>query len=122
MSAKGAEKFFAEKLEYETTPADVHRMLEKKDAGHVIVDVRDAGSYRKGHIPTAISVPAGDMPDMLDKLPKDKTLVLYCYNVVCFAAPKAALYLARKGYHVKEMVGGFEEYAHQRFNYEIEKG
>jgi rhodanese-related sulfurtransferase len=53
------------------------------------------------------------MPDRLDELPKDKTLVLYCYNVVCFAAPRAALYLAKRGYKVKEMVGGFEEYANR---------
>ncbi|MEW6722795.1 MAG: rhodanese-like domain-containing protein [Candidatus Micrarchaeota archaeon] len=110
MENKGAVKFFTEKLEYTTSPTDVHRMVEEKDKDHVFVDVRDAKSFEAGHVPGAISVPAAAMPDMLDKLPKGKILVLYCYNIVCFAAPRAALYLARKGYKVKELVGGFEEY------------
>ncbi|HSB47752.1 MAG TPA: rhodanese-like domain-containing protein [Candidatus Bilamarchaeum sp.] len=120
MSAKGAVKFFTEKLEYETSPSDVHRMLDEKDAVHVFVDVRDAKSFRAGHVPGAMNVPAAEMPDMLDRLPKGKTLVLYCYNIVCFAAPRAALYLAKKGYSVKELVGGFEEY--EKRGHPVEKG
>ncbi|MEW6035486.1 MAG: rhodanese-like domain-containing protein [Candidatus Micrarchaeota archaeon] len=110
---KGAERYFSQKLEYETSPSDVHRMLDQKDTEHVFVDVRDKGSFKAGHIPGAMSIPAGEMPDRLDELPKNKTLVLYCYNVVCFAAPRAALYLARRGFKVKELVGGFEEYANR---------
>ncbi|MFN7990582.1 MAG: rhodanese-like domain-containing protein [Candidatus Micrarchaeia archaeon] len=110
MSPKGAVKYFSEKFDYTTSPTDAHRMIEKKYREHVFVDVRDPASFKEGHLPGAMNVPAADMPDMLDRLPKDKTLVLYCYNIVCFAAPRAALFLAKKGYNVKELVGGFEEY------------
>ena len=120
MSAKGAVKFFTEKLEYTTSPTDVRRMLDKKDKDHVFVDVRDPDSYKAGHIPGALSVPAAMMPDTLSRLPKKKVLVLYCYNIVCYAAPKAALYLAKKGYTVVELVGGFEEYRKQ--GHPVEKG
>jgi rhodanese-related sulfurtransferase len=120
MSSEGAVKFFTEKLEYTTSPSDVHRMVERKDKDHVFVDVRDPESFKAGHVPGAISVPAAAMPDMLGKLPKDKILVLYCYNIVCYAAPTAALYLAKKGYKVKELVGGFEEYKNR--DHPVERG
>ncbi len=110
MSAKGAVKYFTDKFEYTTSPTDVRKMVDTKDAEHFLVDVRDAGAYKAGHIPGAISMPAKDIPDEYGKLPKDKTIVFYCYNITCFAAPRAALWLAKKGYKVKELVGGFEEY------------
>ncbi len=110
MSAIGAVKFFTDKFEYTTSPTDVRKMVDGKDKSVVIVDVRAPKDYAAGHIPGAISVPAADLPDMLERLPKDKTLVLYCYNITCFAAPRAALWPAKKGYSVKELVGGFEEY------------
>jgi rhodanese-related sulfurtransferase len=120
MSVKGAVKFFTEKLEYTMTPTDAHHMVDAKDKEHVFVDVRDPESFKAGHVPGAINVPAAAMPDMLERLPKDKTLVLYCYNIVCYAAPTAALYLAKKGYKVMELVGGFEEYKNR--DHPVEKG
>jgi rhodanese-related sulfurtransferase len=115
-----AEKYFAEKLEFTLGPYDVHRLIDSNDKEHAIVDVRDPDSYRKGRVPGAINVPADEVEKHLELLPKSKTLILYCYNDGCFAAPKAALLLARKGYKVKEMVGGFEDYeSHQ---HPVERG
>lgn len=120
MSVKGAVKFFEEKLEYETTPADVSHMVEKGDKEHVIVDVRDADSYKKSHVLGAVNIPAGEMEKRMGELPKDKTIVLYCYNDVCFAAPRMALFLAKKGFKTMDMVGGFKDY--QDLGYPVESG
>jgi rhodanese-related sulfurtransferase len=113
-----AVKFFEEKMAFTLGPYDVHRLIDDNDKKHVLVDVRDADSYKKGHVPGALNVPVGEVEK--HNLPKDKTLVLYCYNDGCFAAPKAALELAKKGYSVKEMVGGFEDY--ESHGHPVERG
>ncbi len=118
--SKAAVKFFEEKIKYEIDPYSVRKIVDLKDTNYVIVDVWDIGSYKAGHIPTSINIPSNELDKHLNKLPKNKKLILYCYHVVCFAAPKAALHLAKKGYDVMEMVGGFEEW--QKHGHPVEKG
>ncbi len=43
----------------------------------VVVDVRSAGSYAKGHIPGAISIPSGEIRERHEELPKSKTIIFY---------------------------------------------
>jgi len=118
--SKGAVKFFEEKLKFEIDPYSVRHIVDEKDKNHVIVDVRDSDTFKKGHVPTAVNVPAYEVDNHIKKLPKNKTLILYCYHVVCFAAPKVALKLAKKGYNVMEMVGGFDEW--KKHGHPVEKG
>ena len=116
---KSAVKFFDEKLKYEIDPYTVRKIVDAKDKDYLIVDVRDKDAYKAGHVPTAINVPSREWEKHLSKLPKNKKLILYCYHMVCFAAPKIALRLAKKGYDVMEMVGGFDEW--QKHGHPIEK-
>ena len=116
---KGAEKFFEEKLKYEIDPYTVRHIVDAKDNKFLVVDVRDKDAYKSGHVPTAINVPSRELDEHVEKLPKNKTLILYCYHDVCFAAPKIALKLAKKGYNVMEMVGGFDEW--QKHEHPVEK-
>jgi len=50
----------------------------------VVVDVCDSEEFRKGHIPSAINIPAGEVKDSLDRLQKyrakDRPIVLSCRN------------------------------------------
>ena len=117
---KGAVKFFDEKLKYEIDPYSVRKIVDSKDKEYLVVDVRDKDSYKAGHVPTAINVPAYEVDKYIKKLPKNKTLITYCYHVVCYAAPKVALKLAKKGYKVMEMVGGFDEW--KKHEHPVEKG
>ena len=116
---KGAVKFFEEKLKYEIDPYSVRHIVDEKDKNYLIVDVRDANSYKAGHIPTSINIQRGELSKQIKNLPKSKTIITYCYHVVCFAAPAVALELAKKGYNVMEMVGGFEEW--QKHGHPVEK-
>ena len=43
----------------------------------IVVDVRSAGSYAKGHIPGAISIPSGEIRDRHKELSKSKTIIFY---------------------------------------------
>src|SRR6478672_10415922 len=84
--------FFMAKLQFEATPTQLNGV---KDNGTVlIVDVRDKDSYAKEHIKGAINVPLEELPKHYAKLPKDKTIVTYCWTVTCAMATKAALELA----------------------------
>ncbi|MBN2717198.1 MAG: rhodanese-like domain-containing protein [Deltaproteobacteria bacterium] len=48
------------------------------DGEYRLVDVRPARKYAKGHIPTAINIPNGDVAKAKADLPKDKKIILYC--------------------------------------------
>lgn len=117
--SKAAVKFFEEKLKFEIDPYSVRGIVDSKDKNYAIVDVRASDAYKAGHVPTALNVPAYELDKDIKKLPKNKKLILYCYHVVCFAAPKVALKLAKKGYDVMEMVGGFDEW--QKHGHPVEK-
>ena len=48
------------------------------DGEYRLVDVRPARKYEKGHIPTAINIPNGDVEKAKADLPKDKKIIVYC--------------------------------------------
>lgn len=45
---------------------------------HMLIDVRTTSEYASGHIPNAINIPLSDLDAHLNKLPKDKDLVVVC--------------------------------------------
>jgi rhodanese-related sulfurtransferase len=46
-----------------------------------ILSVRQAADYEKGHVPGAVNIPYGKgMQESFSQLPKDKTVVVYCYS------------------------------------------
>jgi len=44
----------------------------------LVVDVREAGEYRPGHVPGAQNVPLSALPDRLPELPKDQPVYVIC--------------------------------------------
>ncbi len=50
----------------------------QKDGQAFIVDVRNQASYDVGHIPGARLIPAGEILNHINELPKDKMIVTYC--------------------------------------------
>ena len=52
-----ARQYFADKLAFTTGPVEVARNLKQADI--VVVDVREAEDYRKGHVPGAVNLPHG---------------------------------------------------------------
>jgi 3-mercaptopyruvate sulfurtransferase SseA len=49
-----------------------------KNGQAIIVDVRNQASYDMGHIPGAKLIPAGEILNHLNELPRDKMIVTYC--------------------------------------------
>ena len=50
--------------------------------GALVVDVRDAGEYRGGHLPNAVNIPLGELQRSLPRHVKDKNqvLLLHCLS------------------------------------------
>lgn len=61
-------------------PAKAKELLTGNESKYLVVDLRSADDYAKGHIKGAVNIPLAQLPQTLDKLPMDKTLMLYCYT------------------------------------------
>lgn len=75
---------------------------EEKDA--LVIDVRDEGDYRVGHIPSSINLPAyrfrEDFAAMLEQRPfsSDTRIVFYCYGVDCTRSRNCSATAAELGF------------------------
>jgi rhodanese-related sulfurtransferase len=87
------------------------RELEARlDAGDVVVlDVRPVAEYNAGHIPTARSVPVGELR-RLRNVSKDSEVVAYCRGPYCVYADEAVRQLRRRGYRARRLEDGFPEW------------
>ncbi|MBI4345575.1 MAG: rhodanese-like domain-containing protein [Elusimicrobia bacterium] len=102
--------FFKAKLQFEQTPHGLKKLMDEKLPTLLVVDVRDRESYEREHIAGAINIPLDQLSSRLRELPKDKTVVCYCWNITCAMATKACLELAHKGYKVQELLGGIDRW------------
>jgi rhodanese-related sulfurtransferase len=65
------------------TPAIGARELHDLQEGTtplLVIDVRDVGEYKSGHVPGAINIPQKKLDKQLDKLHGVDGVVLYCIN------------------------------------------
>ncbi|MBK3574242.1 rhodanese-like domain-containing protein [Streptomyces sp. MBT65] len=93
------------------------------DPGFVVLDSRSTESWDQGHIPGAVHLPTALVPEQAEALlDKSVPVVTYCWGPGCNGATRAALALAELGYQVKEMLGGFEYWAREGFEFETWEG
>lgn len=75
----------------------------------VVLDVRDAGQFAKDHIPGAMNIEWRQVFAQRSKLPKDKTILVYC-NTSSFAG-QVAMALRMDGFeNVRLLHGGYNEW------------
>src|SRR5215204_6068374 len=101
---QGALQYFRSKMTYTTGPVEVSHMLESGE-DIVVVDVREAEDFAKGHIPGSVNLPQEQWAT-LNGLQKDRTNILVCYSQQCHLAAKAGAQFASAGCPVMEMDGG----------------
>ena len=111
-----AREFFEQKLAFVIDPVTLDHSRKESDE-LVIVDVREAEDFEKGHIPGAINLPS-DKWHTLRGLDKDKVNVIYCYNITCHLGARGAVQFASQGYPVMELEGGFETWKQRGFDVE----
>jgi rhodanese-related sulfurtransferase len=92
--------FVDAKLAYEIDVGATSRA--QTDGTAVIVDTRKQLSWDHGHIVGAMHLPA----DTMATLPRDRSLVVYCWGPGCNGATHTARRLLAEGFDVREMIGG----------------
>jgi rhodanese-related sulfurtransferase len=99
---------------FSNMPADTYKIGEKEFVAKVeanepmfILDIRQADVYAKGHIKGAVNLAWGtDISDNLSKLPKNKTIMVYCYTGQTAGQTVALLNMA--GFNAKSVNLGWD--------------
>jgi phage shock protein E len=79
----------------------------------VLVDVREPGEWKEGHVEGAISLPLSSLEKGVDssalehQVPKDK--IVYTHCVMGVRALKAAKILEKLGYNVRPLKAGYKD-------------
>ena len=62
------------------TSAELKALIDRGEAGLVIIDSRSASQFQEARIPGAVSLPLAEMEEdpSLPRAPKDARLVFYC--------------------------------------------
>ena len=86
---------------------DINKGIEeyKTAPGALLVDVREADEFQRGHIPGSVNEPLSGIAHTA--LPKDKPLYLYCLRGT--RSRRAAGILKKMGYTAKS-IGGIGNY------------
>ena len=88
-------------------PVTVEELQERiKDPETLVVDVRSAQDYAQGHIPGAVSVPADELQERIDRLRRDVQIIAYCQGPYCVVSPDAVLFLRKKGFKARPLDRG----------------
>jgi len=92
-------------------PVGAGDLLERLRSDDVIVlDVRPEDEYAAGHIPGALSIPAGDLERRLAELPRDREVIAYCRGPYCVLAVRAVEVLRGAGYRARRLEVGLPEW------------
>lgn len=95
-------------------PVRAGDLLERLRSDDVIVlDVRPEDEYVAGHIPGALSIPAGDLERRLSELPRDREVIAYCRGPYCVLAVRAVEVLRGAGYRARRLEVGLPEWRAQ---------
>jgi rhodanese-related sulfurtransferase len=79
-----ADAYLSSSPAWNISAKDLYMLINDDDPSNdpIIVSVRAAADYAKGHVPGAINIPLADLakPESLAKLPTNKKIVAYCYT------------------------------------------
>jgi rhodanese-related sulfurtransferase len=99
-------RFFEAKAAAYVSPMTIMEWGQAGRSDFLLVDVRKRQPRPKKQIVGSIWFPEPEIVERLAELPKDKLIVLYCWDTWCSLATSAAVTLLKKGYLVKELFGG----------------
>jgi rhodanese-related sulfurtransferase len=72
----------------------------------LVIDVRETGEFKSGHIAGAINYPLSQLNDTVMNIPADKQLFIYCQSGM--RSRQAGRILSKKGYtNLVNLQGGF---------------
>lgn len=88
------------------------------DGGVTVIDVREASEFVEGHIPGAVLIPLGELPDRVSEVPTDQPVILACRSDN--RSGQAYRFLKQQGFtNIHNMTGGMN--AWKQAGFEVEK-
>jgi len=118
---EAAVRHFEAEFSFETDCWDTHDALKNGDPGFVLLDVRSAALFERGHIAGAVNLPhAKIIASKMAEYAPDTLFVTYCAGPHCNGAARAALRLARLRFPVKIMAGGIAGWLDEGFALETD--
>jgi rhodanese-related sulfurtransferase len=115
-SAMNRLDYFKARLDATIAPVDLLTKLKINPERICVVDVRNGPAHLlKDRIPTARQIPQNMILDQVDQLPRDREIVLYCWDTWCSLAGQAAVPLLEHRLDVREMYGGIKAWKTLRF-------
>lgn len=101
------------------TAEDLLGLIEKNKV--IVLDVRTAEEYSRGHIHKAISIPVDQISEQIKQLPKGKTVIAYCRGPLCVYADEAVKVLQKQGYKAMRMHEGYPDWTMKGYPTEMKK-
>lgn len=80
------------------------------EGGVTLLDVRPADEYQAGHIPGALSVPLGQLKEILADLPAGQEIVAYCRGPYCVLAMQAVDVLRARGINAVRLEASVQDW------------
>jgi rhodanese-related sulfurtransferase len=90
------------------------------DHGALLLDVREPEEWEAGHAPEAEFVPLAQVPDAVDRLPRDRRIVVICRSGARSA--RATEFLNAQGFDAVNMSGGMKAWAATGFDVRTDEG
>lgn len=91
---------------------ELAHLLERQKQGYIVLDVRTGAEFRAGHIPGAVHIPLGRVPEEAGALPREAGIVVHCQAGA--RSPVALSFLHKMGFRrVANFPGGFADYQRQ---------
>ncbi len=88
----------------------------KEGKAFTLIDIREPYEIMQGHLTGAWMIPMNQIPERIDSLPKDKTLVLYCAAGI--RSFDVSYYLRKNGFEdVWSLDGGVAAWAQQGYSH-----
>jgi rhodanese-related sulfurtransferase len=89
-------------------PANVAEKLLEFQKDCLLLDVREADEYERGHIPGAVNIPLSGLHNCIKELKKDKNVLVICLSGG--RAKVAAKMLGEQGFKAGIMNGGMRSW------------
>jgi len=89
-------------------PREVRDLMDKGTA-FLLLDCREPWEYQTARIEGATLIPMREIPQKLDEIPKDQTVVVYCHAGM--RSLNAASWLKRQGVQALSMNGGIDQWS-----------
>lgn len=83
---------------------DVDELAQRREAGQMVLDVRNPDEYEEAHVPGVVLIPLGELVERVDEVPTDGPLPIICRSGA--RSMQAAEYLRGQGIDAMNVVGG----------------